>query len=424
MPTPRRSYTIGSSTLSIEFGDITTSRADVIVSSDDSDLSMGGGVSAAILRAAGQSLLLEAAKHIPVQLGDVVVTSAGSLPAKHVFHAITIGDSDSAGKAIAAATTARALSLVRSLGLKSIAFPAIGAGVARFALEDVAVEMTEAIVADLSSHSGPLAVTLFLFDRFGRMEPIDFLTFFEQIAVRTAGLKHLPAAATRANGIPVQSSIKTKDGNAHSEALGKLGDIDRERGQIEARLAQYGSNLASGENDRMLERLAQIQTQRIALLSDVNSRHRKSVSVFVSYSHLDEDMRRELGKHLSVLEKQDIIESWHDRKITAGSEWEGDIHTALESARVILLLISADFVQSKYCYDVEMSRALQRHEAREALVIPVILRAVSLTGTPFAKLQALPRDAKPIATWGDRDSAFVDVTEGLRVAIQDLRAAP
>ena len=80
----------------------------------------------------------------------------------------------------------------------------------------------------------------------------------------------------------------------------------------------------------------------------------------------------------------------------------------------------ASFIHSRYCYDIEMMRALERHDNRQALVIPIILRAVSLKGTPFAKLQALPKDAKPIATWQDRDSAFVDVTDGLRNAIQDL----
>ena len=90
----RRTYHVGKSTLTLEFGDITSSKADVLVSSDDCYLTMGGGVSAAIQQAAGQSILLEVAKKIPAKLGDVVVTGAGSLSAKHVFHAITIGESE------------------------------------------------------------------------------------------------------------------------------------------------------------------------------------------------------------------------------------------------------------------------------------------------------------------------------------------
>ena len=72
--------------------------------------------------------------------------------------------------------------------------------------------------------------------------------------------------------------------------------------------------------------------------------------------------------------------------IGAGTEWEGAITKQLEEARVILLLISADFIRSKYCYDVEMARALERHDRREALVVPIILRAVSLNGTPLSVL--------------------------------------
>ena len=146
-------------------------------------------------------------------------------------------------------------------------------------------------------------------------------------------------------------------------------------------------------------------------------RSRKSPEEVRRYN---EDLRKELGKHLSVLERQGIITTWHDRMIGAGTEWDGVIDAHLNDARVILLLISADFIHSQYCYDVEMKRALDRHDKRQALVVPIILRAVSLKGTPFAKLQALPKDAKPVVTWADRDSAFVDVTDGLRNAIQDL----
>ena len=110
--------------------------------------------------------------------------------------------------------------------------------------------------------------------------------------------------------------------------------------------------------------------------------------------------------------------------IAAGTEWGDQIDSRLESSRVILLLVSSDFVHSQYCYDVEMKRALDRHEKREALVIPVILRPVVLKGTPFAKLQALPKDARPATDWPSLDAAFVDVTEGLRDALVALGAAP
>ena len=95
----RRTYRFGSCSLTLEFGDITSSQADVIVSSDDYMLTMGGGVSAAILRAGGEAVMLDAAKKTPAALGDVIVTTAGNLPAAYVFHVITIGSGERANDA-------------------------------------------------------------------------------------------------------------------------------------------------------------------------------------------------------------------------------------------------------------------------------------------------------------------------------------
>jgi O-acetyl-ADP-ribose deacetylase (regulator of RNase III) len=410
----------------LEFGDITTSNADVLVSSDDSYLTMGGGVSAAIRRAAGQSILLEVAKMIPAKLGDVVVTGAGSLPAKHVFHAITIGDSEANVGDVVSAATRRCLTLLRTLGLSSIAFPAIGAGAAGFAYDEVATHMAEVIVEELREAPGSFEVTIYLFDRFGRMQPIDYVQFYEEFAARTRGLK--AASAKRASKAPApKPSRTTQRKNAASasrtERLADLAELDRERQTLEGRLAQYSGALPRTEVRKIESRLREIQDQRVALLSAVNPRPAQAVSVFISYSHADERWRKELGKHLSVLERQGLIATWHDRMIGAGTEWAGAIDSHLNEARVILLLISADFIHSNYCYDVEMTRALERHRERSALVVPLMIRAVSLQGTPFAALQALPKDAKPVATWGDQDSAFVDITDGLRNAIQDLVGA-
>jgi O-acetyl-ADP-ribose deacetylase (regulator of RNase III) len=87
-----RKYVIGNSSITVIFGDITKSSAEVIVSSDDYMLSMGGGVSRAIRNACGSQVWNDAVKMIPAKLGDVVITSAGDLDAKYIFHAITIGN--------------------------------------------------------------------------------------------------------------------------------------------------------------------------------------------------------------------------------------------------------------------------------------------------------------------------------------------
>ena len=101
-----------------------------------------------------------------------------------------------------------------------------------------------------------------------------------------------------------------------------------------------------------------------------------SIEVFYSYAHEDEELVKELRKHLSILKRQGVIRDWYDREITAGTDWKGQLDQHLNSSGIILLLVSADFLASDYCYDVEMTRALERHDQREARVIPVLLRKV------------------------------------------------
>ncbi len=144
----------------------------------------------------------------------------------------------------------------------------------------------------------------------------------------------------------------------------------------------------------------------------------KSVEVFYSYAHKDEEMRDKLEKRLDSLRRQGLISQWHDRQIPAGAEWASTIDTHLDTASVILLLISPDFMASTYCYDIEMTRALERHQAKEACVIPIILRPTEWHNAPFAKLQALPSQGKPITTWNNQDEAFFDITRGIRRTIE------
>jgi O-acetyl-ADP-ribose deacetylase (regulator of RNase III) len=425
----KRTYEIGQSTLTLEFGDLTTSNAEVLVSSDDSYVTMGGGVSAAILRAGGDAIMIDAAKKVPARLGDVVVTSAGSLQARHIFHAITISDEKLEPKEVISRATRRCLELLVSLDLRSIAFPAIGAGVAGFSYEDVAVRMAEVMVEFLGSSQRPIDATIYLYDRFGMMQPIDYVSFFEEFATRATGLvpvtRDVSKRNERGSGGGGHTRTKSTKQERRKKLLHQLVELDRERQLLETRLAEFEGALSKTEIRKVERQLKEVHQKRVEVLSEVKpTRGSRSVSVFVSYSHADEKLRKDLGKHLSVLERQGLISTWHDRMIAAGTEWEGIIDRRLEDSRVILLLVSADFIDSKYCYDVEMKRALERHEKREALVIPVMLRPVALKGTPFAKIQSLPKDARPVTDWPNLDSAFVDITEGLRNALQDLATGP
>lgn len=152
--------------------------------------------------------------------------------------------------------------------------------------------------------------------------------------------------------------------------------------------------------------------------------HSGPIEVFYSYSHKDEELRDELEKHLSMLRREGVIQNWHDRKIVAGAKWGGDIDEHLVTADIVFLLVSPDFLASDYCYDIEVKLAIDRHKAGLTQVIPIILRPCDWASAPFGQLQALPKDARPVTTWADRDSAFIDIVEAIRKISQRPSASP
>jgi O-acetyl-ADP-ribose deacetylase (regulator of RNase III) len=189
-------YSIGETIFTITYADITSVSADVIVSSDDNYLSMGGGVSAAIRRAAGHTLMVDARKHIPAALGDVVVTSAGTLSAKYVFHGVTIDARNAvyADPKTVRGITRRCLDVAAMLRVRTIAFPALGMGSAGVPAEPCAEAMTREIAAFLSAGPQSLAqVTLALFMRKGvRPESIEaFYAKAAGLAVQWTGSRRL-----------------------------------------------------------------------------------------------------------------------------------------------------------------------------------------------------------------------------------------
>lgn len=146
-------------------------------------------------------------------------------------------------------------------------------------------------------------------------------------------------------------------------------------------------------------------------------------SVFFSYSHKDEALRDQLEAHLSLLRNQGLIDVWYDRRIVAGDALDNTIFRELETADIILLLISSDFLNSTYCFAREMSRAMERHNAGTARVIPVILRHCDWQNAPFGSLMAAPRDGKPVASWADQDEALADVAKQVRRAVESISPA-
>lgn len=142
--------------------------------------------------------------------------------------------------------------------------------------------------------------------------------------------------------------------------------------------------------------------------------------VFLSYSHKDDELCERFLVHLSQLRRQGLIETWHDRRITAGAEWAGAIDEHLNAAHIIILLVSADFLASDYCNDVEMTLAIERGQKGEARLVPVILEPCDWETSRFASFQALPKDGKPVVDWRTNDHGFNNAVKGLRRLIIEL----
>lgn len=146
----------------------------------------------------------------------------------------------------------------------------------------------------------------------------------------------------------------------------------------------------------------------------MNKQEEKQANIFISYSHRDKEFADSLESHLSLLRRENVINTWHDQSISAGASWSHAIDTHLKASNIIILLVSADFLASDYCYGFEMKQALAMHDAGEAVVIPIIVRSCDWRSAPFSKLQSLPRDAKPISLHPDQDEVFVEIAHELR----------
>ena len=195
-----RKYQFNNSTLTIVFGDIMTSTAEVIVSSDDTGISMGGGISGCIIRAGGKSIRQDAQKKLPAQLGDVVVSTAGTLEhQKFIFHCLTIdhehktevyegrlSNTEDVNNYILQHSVDKCFRLLQALDLNSIAFPCIGAGLAHIPLKKVAEVMADAISANLCRTQKPYEIELYLFDRNHVLTEMDYIDMFENFAIKSA----------------------------------------------------------------------------------------------------------------------------------------------------------------------------------------------------------------------------------------------
>ena len=143
------------------------------------------------------------------------------------------------------------------------------------------------------------------------------------------------------------------------------------------------------------------------------------MKAFISYSHRDDWARERLHTHLEMLRRDGQIEDWYDREIQAGVDIDQEISGQLESCELFLPLVSPDFLASRYCYEREMSRALERHHAGEVRVVPIIIEPCDWANSPLKRLKALPRSGKPVVEWTNHNTAFLDVVTELRRVVAD-----
>jgi hypothetical protein len=144
----------------------------------------------------------------------------------------------------------------------------------------------------------------------------------------------------------------------------------------------------------------------------------EGLELLCCYSDQDQSLYQLLRQHLSPLEREGLISTWSNADITAGAKWQEEVEKHLNTAEIILLLISPGFISSDYCYSQQLMKAMERHEAGGARVIPVLLRPVLWKKAPFAVLQVAPKNEKPVTTWSDTNDAFLEIVEDISVAIE------
>ena len=324
-----RKYQFNNSTLTIVFGDILTSKAEVIVSSDDTEISMGGGISGCIRKAGGDSIREDAQKKLPAQLGDVVVSTAGALEhQKFIFHCLTIeyehkidvyesrlSNPEDINNYILQHSVDKCFRLLQALDLNTIAFPCIGAGLAHIPLKKVAEVMADAISSNLCRTQKPYEIELYLFDRFNCLTEMDYIDMFENFAIKAA-LSHYQSQTVE-NQYPTESLI----------------------------------------------------TSRIV---DIPKREEMKHHVFVSYSRKDEET---VAIIKGILDEYSIP-YWIDKEgIFSGENYKEVIVDAIEVAKVVIFVSSVNSNTSIHVIR-ELGYAVQQRKT----IIPVLL-----DDAPFAK---------------------------------------
>ena len=149
------------------------------------------------------------------------------------------------------------------------------------------------------------------------------------------------------------------------------------------------------------------------------SNEKKPLRIFMSYSHKDEEYKNDLDLHLANLKRQGLIEVWQDRKISPGDEWDEAIKQALLESDIVLFFVSPAFMASRYIWETELPGAFALRAQKKAVIVPIFVKPVDDADSPFAKLQGLPRDKKPLSGFADRDEGLYQIAKELRELVSN-----
>jgi O-acetyl-ADP-ribose deacetylase (regulator of RNase III) len=312
-------YEIGSSLYRVLYGDITKVEADVLVSSDDNFLSMGGGVSMAIHCAGGPQVSQDAQKLIPLELGDVAVTTAGKLPAKYVFHAVTIDYTKMhyATKASIEKAVARCLELADALRLTSIAFPALGAGVAGFPYEAAAEVMTRTIGDYLRQKTRLQVVSLVLFEGIGLSTTAANL-FYE----RAAALASVASQSKRLDEL-LGELQKAVGATNRKDLIGQFDALKAELGRASTALAQPYSSIAQIEQTQDNSAIAAVSQQVVSLTERTREEIKQPSATVTAWEFRQLEQQIARTKLEGILTQLNVIHSQLNRQNVQRAKYAG-----------------------------------------------------------------------------------------------------
>ena len=143
------------------------------------------------------------------------------------------------------------------------------------------------------------------------------------------------------------------------------------------------------------------------------------MKAFISYSHKDEKYLERLHVHLAQLKRENLISTWTDNDILAGGALNSEISNSLTTSEIFIALLSPDYISSDYCYHKEFEKAIEMQKADDILIIPIVLEDCDWKNTPFQNFKALPKDGKPISTWANINTAFLNVIEEIRKVLKN-----